>query len=60
MKPVMSALLAVSVAVTVSNEALTAAGSCEGLSALKLSDTTITMAQPVVAGAFSPPTSGDG
>ena len=63
MKPVMSALLAVSVAVTVSTEALTAAGSCEGLSALKLSDTTITMAQPVVAGAFSPPTSptsGDG
>ena len=60
MKPVTSALLAVCVAVWVSIEALTAAGSCESLSALKLPDTTITMAQSVAAGAFSPPTAGGG
>ena len=60
MKPVTSALLAVCVAVWVSTEALTAAGSCESLSALKLPDTTITMAQSVAAGAFSPPAGGGG
>ena len=60
MKPVTSALLAVCVAVWVSAEVLTAAGSCESLSALKLPDTTITMAQSVAAGGFSPPTTGGG
>ena len=44
MKLVTSALLAVCVALWVSIEALTAAGSCESLSSLKLPDTTITMA----------------
>jgi feruloyl esterase len=33
----------------------TAAASCESLTALKLPDTTITMAQPVPAGEFTPP-----
>jgi len=32
-----------------------AAGSCESLSSLSLPNTTITMAQPVAAGAFTPP-----
>ncbi len=31
------------------------AATCESLAALKLSDTTITLAQPVAAGAFIPP-----
>ena len=60
MKPVTSALLAVCVAVWVSAEVLMAAGSCESLSALKLPDTTITMAQSVAAGGFLPPTTGGG
>ena len=60
MKPVTIALLAVCVAVWVSIEPVTAAASCESLSALKLPDTTITMAQPVAAGAFSPPAGGGG
>ena len=60
MKPLTSALLVVCVAVWVSTEVLTAAGSCESLSALKLPDTTITMAQSVAAGGFSPPTTGGG
>jgi len=60
MKPVTIALLAVGVAVWVSIEPMTAAGSCESLSALKLPDTTITMAQSVAAGAFSPPAAGGG
>jgi feruloyl esterase len=55
MKPVTIALLAVCVAMGVSIEPTTAAGSCESLSALKLPDTTVTMAQSVAAGAFSPP-----
>src|SRR5512138_1657863 len=37
-----------------------AAQSCEALSSLKLPDTTITMAQPVAAGAFTPPAGGRG
>jgi feruloyl esterase len=57
MKRVTIALLAVGLA-AFSTEASAAAGSCESLSALKLPDTTITMAQSVAAGAFSPPTSG--
>lgn len=56
MKPVTIALLAVCVAESVWIEPMTAAGACESLSALKLPDTTITIAQSVVAGAFSPPT----
>jgi feruloyl esterase len=35
-----------------------AAQSCEALSSLKLQDATITMAQPVAAGAFTPPQGG--
>ena len=35
-----------------------AAQSCEALSSLKLPDATITMAQPVAAGAFTPPAGG--
>ena len=60
MKPVTIALLAVCVAMGVSIEPTTAAGSCESLSALKLPDTTVTMAQSVAAGAFSPPAAGGG
>jgi feruloyl esterase len=56
----MSALLAVCVAVWVSHESVTAASSCESLSSLKLSNTTVTMAQPVVAGGFSPPAGAGG
>lgn len=37
-----------------------ATDSCEGLSSLKLPDTTITMAQSVQAGAFAPPAGGAG
>ena len=37
-----------------------AAQSCEVLSSLKLPDATITMAQPVAAGAFTPPAGGRG
>ena len=59
MKPVI-ALLAVCAVVWVSIEPVTAAGSCESLSALKLPDTTITMAQSVAPGAFSPPAAGGG
>ena len=60
MKPVMIALLAVCVAVWVSSKPMAAAGSCEGLSAMNLPDTTITIAQSVAAGAFSPPAGGGG
>ncbi len=60
MKPVTITLLTVCVTLWVSSEAPAAAGSCESLSALKLPDTTITMAQSVAAGAFSPPTGGGG
>jgi feruloyl esterase len=44
----------------ISIQPLTAAGSCEGLSALKLPSTTITMAQSVAAGGFSPPAGASG
>ncbi len=54
------ALMAVCVTLWVSIESLTAAGSCESLSALKLNDTTITMAQSVAAGGFSPAAAGGG
>ena len=37
-----------------------AAQSCEALSSLKLTDATITMAQSVAAGAFTPPAGGRG
>jgi feruloyl esterase len=37
-----------------------AAQSCEALSSLKLTDATVTMAQPVAAGAFTPPAGGRG
>ena len=60
MKPVTSALWVVCVAVGVSTETLSAAGSCETLSALKLPDTIITMAQSVAAGGFSAPAAGGG
>ncbi len=36
------------------------AATCESLSSLKLTDATITLAQPVAAGAFSPPAGGRG
>ena len=36
------------------------AATCESLASLKLSDATITMAQPVAAGAFTPPAGGRG
>ena len=60
MKAVTIAMLAVGAAALCSTEASAAAGSCESLSALKLPDTTITMAQSVRAGAFSPPAAGGG
>ena len=37
-----------------------AAQSCEALTSLKLQNATITMAQPVAAGAFTPPPGGRG
>ena len=54
--------IALSLCVTfgVSSHAFAAAGSCESLSALKLPDTTITMAQSVAAGGFSAPGAGGG
>jgi feruloyl esterase len=63
MKLVTIALVTACAAVWVSIAPVTAAGSCESLSALKLPNTAITMAESVAAGAFSPPmppTSGDG
>ena len=45
--------LAVCAAVWISTEPVTAAGSCESLSALKLPNTTITMAQSVAPGGTS-------
>jgi feruloyl esterase len=60
MKPVTIAMLAVCMAVGGSIAPMTAAGSCESLSALKLPDTTITTAQSLAAGAFSPPAAGGG
>jgi tannase/feruloyl esterase len=60
MKLVTITLFALWVILGVSIESLTAAGSCESLSSLKLPDTTITMAQSVAAGGFSPPAAGGG
>ena len=60
MKPVTIALLTMCVALWVSIETPAAATSCENLSALKLPDTTITVAQPVAAGGFSPQAGGGG
>src|SRR5271154_486389 len=39
---------------------LALAGDCEGLSSLKLPNTTLTAAQTVAAGAFTPPAKGRG
>ncbi len=52
-----SALL---VALVVFTARTAAAQSCEALSSLKLPDATITLAQPVAAGAFTPPAGGRG
>jgi feruloyl esterase len=54
------ALAAIFFALVILNAGAAAAQSCEALSSLKLPDTTITMAQPVAAGAFTPPTTGRG
>ena len=60
MKLLTCALWAVCVAVSLSSEAVAAAAPCESLSALTLPDTSITMAQSVAAGGFSPPAAGGG
>ena len=60
MKPVMRVLLAVSAIACLLTDTASAATSCESLSALKLPDTTITLAQSVAPGAFSPPAGGGG
>src|SRR6185503_13345890 len=53
MKQVTIVLSAVCATLALSSEAFAATGSCESLAALKLPDTTITMAQSVAAGGFS-------
>ncbi|HUP38974.1 MAG TPA: tannase/feruloyl esterase family alpha/beta hydrolase [Vicinamibacterales bacterium] len=58
MKLVMIALVAMYAAVWISVAPVNAAGSCESLSALKLPGTTITLAQSVAAGRFSPSSGG--
>jgi feruloyl esterase len=55
MKLVTVVLSAVCAFLSLSTHAFAASGSCESLSALKLPGTTITMAQAVVPGGFSPP-----
>ena len=60
MKLVTIALVTVCAAVWVSIAPVSAATSCESLSALKLPGTTITMAQSIAAGGFSPPSGGGG
>ncbi len=60
MKLVTFALVTVCAAVWVSIAPVSAATSCESLSALKLPGTTITMAQSIAAGGFSPPSGGGG
>lgn len=59
MKPVMRMLLALCTIACLSTNTASAS-SCESLSALNLPDTTITLAQSVAPGAFSPPTGGGG
>jgi feruloyl esterase len=60
MKPVMRVLSALCAITCLSADTVSAAASCESLTALELPDTTITLAQSVAPGAFSPPTSGGG
>ena len=60
MKLVTFALVTACAAVWVSIAPVSAATSCESLSALKLPGTTITMAQSIAAGGFSPPSGGGG
>jgi feruloyl esterase len=60
MKLVTIVLSAVCATLALSSPAFAAAGSCESLSALKLPDTTITMAQSVAAGGFSAGAGGGG
>ena len=60
MKHVTIPLVAVFAAVCVSSTPVSAASSCESLSTLELPDTTITAAQSVAAGGFSPSSAGGG
>jgi feruloyl esterase len=60
MKQVTIPLVAACAAAWVSSAPATAAGTCESLSTLTLPDTTITLAQSVAAGGFSPPSGGGG
>ena len=60
MKPVMRVLSALGAIACLSADTVSAAASCESLSALKLPDTTITLAQSVAPGTFSPPAGGAG
>src|SRR6187431_688229 len=60
MKQVTIPLVVVCAAVWVSSTPVSAASSCETLSTLDLPDTTITMAQSVSAGGFSPSSGGGG
>ena len=55
MKIVAGGLGALLLAVLMNGRTLNAAQSCEGLASLTLPDTTITLAQTVAAGAFTPP-----
>jgi hypothetical protein len=54
----MKAVIAILTALVVFSARPASAQSCEMLSSLKLTDATITMAQPVAAGAFTPPQGG--
>src|SRR5262245_4751129 len=54
----MKAILAILSAIVVINARPVAAQSCEMLSSLKLENATVTMAQSVAAGAFTPPQGG--
>ena len=58
MKLFTAMLCAVPLATAMSSRSLEAAPSCESLSALKLSNATITLAQPVAAGGFTRPATG--
>ena len=58
MKILAGGFCALLIATVICGQTLTAAASCESLSSLTLSETTITLAQVVPAGGFSRPTTG--
>ena len=58
MKILAGGLRAFLLAVLMNGQSLNATASCEGLASLTLPNTTITLAQTVSAGAFTPPVAG--